>query len=126
MKEDPESRPTELSGERGSGVLSPAAEQDACLLHEDGSDQSMHSCPSPNDGGGDYLENLAASWSLQWFDTEVLGAHEIDNLDVVATTEQQSKTAFRSDVQVEPSEEVPVNSESITGVAFRRLRVGSL
>ena len=70
-------------------MLSPAAEQDACLLHEDGSDQSMHSCPSPTDGGGDDLENLAASPSLQvWFDTEVLEARGSDNLDVVATTEQ--------------------------------------
>ena len=38
LEEDPE--PTELSGERGTGVLSPAAEQNACLLHEDDSDQS--------------------------------------------------------------------------------------
>ena len=51
-----------------------------------------------------------------WFDTEVFEAHESDNLDAVATTEQHSKTAFRSDVQVEPPEEVPENSESITSV----------
>ena len=60
MKEDPESSPTELSGERGTGALSPAAEQDACLLHEDDNDQSMYTCPAPTDGGGDDLEDLAA------------------------------------------------------------------
>ena len=38
-------------------MLSPAAEQNACLLHEDDSDQSLHSCPSPTDGGGDDLEH---------------------------------------------------------------------
>ena len=51
-----------------------------------------------------------------WFDTEVLEALESDKLDVVATTEQHSKTAFRPDVQIEPSEEVPDNSEFITSV----------
>ena len=108
VEEDPESSPTELSGERGTGVLSHAAEQDACLLHEDGCDQSMYSCPSPTDEGGDNLENMAASPPLQvWFDTEVLEALESDNLVVVATTGQHSKTAFRSDVQVEPSQTTP-------------------
>ena len=123
VKEDPESSPTEFSGERGTGVLSPAAEQDACLLHKDDSDRSMYSCPSPaSDRGGKDLKNLAVPLSPQvWFDTEVLEAHESDNLDVVATTEQHSKTAFRSDVQVEPSEEAPVNSESITGVDIQKV-----
>ena len=66
------------------GALSHAAEQDACPLHENGSDQSMYSCSSPADEGGDYLENMAASPPLQvWFDTEALEAHESDNLDVV-------------------------------------------
>ena len=122
VKEDPEANVTEPCGGRETCVLSPAAEQDACLLQENGSDQSMYSCPSPTDGGGDDLENLAASPSLQvWFGTEVLKAHESDNLDVVATTEQHSKSAFRSDVQVEPSEEVPVNSESITCVGIQKV-----
>ena len=103
-------------------MLSPAAEQDACLLHEDDSDPSMYSCPSPTDGGGDNLEKLAESSSLQaWFDTEALKAHESDNLDVVATTEQHSKTAFRSDVQFEPPEEVPDNSEFITRADTRKV-----
>ena len=80
VEEDPESSPTELSGERGTGVLSPAAEQNACLLHENDSDQSLSSCPSPTDEGGDDLENLPASSSLQaWFDLEVLGAHVCHN-----------------------------------------------
>ena len=35
---------------------------------------------------------------------------------MVATTWQRSKTAFRSDVQIEPPEEVPDNSVSITSV----------
>ena len=52
---------------------------------------------------------------------EVLGAHECDNLDVITTTEQHLRTAFRSDVQVEPSEEVPDNSESITGVGIQKV-----
>ena len=95
MEEDPESSPTELSGERLTGVLSPAAEQNACLLHEDDSDQNLYSCPSPTDGGGDDLENLASSSSLQaWFDMEVLGAHVCDSLDAIATTEQHLRTAF--------------------------------
>ena len=97
---------TELSGRRETYSLSPASEQNACLLHEDDSDQSLHSCPSPTDEVGDDLENMAASSPLQvWFDTEVLEAHESDNLHVVATTEQHSKTVFRSDVQIEPSED---------------------
>ena len=57
-----------------------------------------------------------------WFDTEVLEAHESDNLDVVATNEQHSKTSIRSDVQVEPSEGGPDNSESITGVGIRKVQ----
>ena len=73
---------------------------------------SMYSCPSPTGGGDDDLENLAASSSLQvWFDMEALGTHVCDNLDVIATTVQHSRTAFRSDVQIEPPEEVPDNSE---------------
>ena len=68
------------------------------------------------------LENLAAPSSPQvWFDTEALEAHEIDSLDAIATTEQHSRTAFRSDVQVEPPEEVPVNSESITSGGTRKV-----
>ena len=68
------------------------------------------------------MENLAASSLLQaWFDMEVLEAHESDNLVVVATTEQHSETAFRPDVQVEPSEEVPYNTESITSVDTRKV-----
>ena len=104
----------------GTGALSHAAEQDACLLHENGSDQSMYLCPSPTDEGGDDLENMAASLHI-WFDMEVLEAHESDNLDVVATTEQHSKTAFRSDVQIEAAEEVPDNSEFITSVDTRKV-----
>ena len=65
-----------------------------------------YSCPSPTDEGGDDLENMAASSSLQaWFDTDALEVRENDNLDVVATTEQHSKTALRLDVQIEPPEE---------------------
>ena len=53
-----------------------------------------YSCPSPTDEGGDDLENMAASSSLQaWFDTDVLEVRENDNLDVVATTEQHSKNS---------------------------------
>ena len=97
VKEDPESSPTMLPGDRGTGVLSPAAEQDACLLHEEDSDQSMYSCPSPTDGGDDELENLAESSSLQaWFDMEASEAHESNNLDAIATTKQHLRTAFRS------------------------------
>ena len=98
-------------------MLSPAVEQNACLLHDDDSGQSLYSWPSPTDGGGDGLENLAASSSLQvWFDMEALGAHVCDNLDEIATTVQHLRTAFRSDVQIQPPEEVPDNSESITSV----------
>ena len=55
--------------------VEPASEQDACLLHEDDSDQSTYSCSSPTDGGGDDLESWAASSSLQVsLDMEALGA----------------------------------------------------
>ena len=112
MKEDHEASTVEPSGRRGTNVLSPASEQDACLLHEDDSDQSTHSCPSPTDRGGD---DLAASSPLQvWFDMGALGAHVCDNLEAIATTVQHLRTAFRSDVQSEPPKEVPDNSESIT------------
>ena len=37
-----------------------------------------------------------------------------DTLDAIATTVQHLRTAFRPDVRIEPPEEVPVNSESIT------------
>ena len=56
VEQDLEANVTELSGGRGTGVLSHAAEQDARLLHEHGSDQSVYSCPSPTDEGGDDLE----------------------------------------------------------------------
>ena len=99
-------------------MLSHAAEQDACFLHENG----RYSCPSPTNEGGDDLENMAASPPLQvWFDTEVLEALESDNLDVVAATEQHSKTAFRSDVQIEPSEEIPNISESLTSIDAQKV-----
>ena len=39
-----------------------------------------------------------------------------DNLDASATTVQHLRTAFRSDVHIEPPEEVPDCSESITSV----------
>ena len=42
-------------------------------------------------------------------------------MDASATTEQHSKTAFRSDVQVKPPEEVPAKSESITGVDIQKV-----
>ena len=122
VKEDHEARTAEPSGGRGTGVLSPASEQDACLLHEDDSDQGMYSCSSPTDGGGDDLENSAASSSLQvWFDMEALGTHVCDTLSAIATTVQHWRTAFRSDVQIEPPEEVPDNSESITSVGTRNV-----
>ena len=41
-EEDPEVSTTELSGGRGTGMLSPAPEQDVCLLHEADSDQSAY------------------------------------------------------------------------------------
>ena len=118
VEEDLEANVTELSGGRGTGVLSHGAMQDACLLHANGSGQSMYSCPSPTDEGGDDLENMAASPPLQvWFDTEVLEAHE----RWLPQTEQHSKTAFRSDVRSEPPKEVPDNSEFITSVDTRKV-----
>ena len=103
-------------------MSSPTSEQDACFLHEDDSDQSMCSCPSPTDGGGDDLENLAASSSLQvWFDMEALGAHVCYNVDAISTTVQHLRTAFRPVVRIERPEEVPVNSESITSVGTRKV-----
>ena len=117
-KEDPEANVTELSLEKEGHVCrAPPRSRMSCLLHEDDSEQSLYSCPSPTDGGGDNLENLAASSSLQaWFDMEVLEAHVCDNLDAIATTQQHLRTAFRSDVQIKSPEEVPDNSEAITTV----------
>ena len=81
---------TELSGGRGTGVLSLASK----------------SCPSPTiDGGDDDLEDSVSSSLQVWFDTEVLEAHECNNSDAIATTVQHSRTAFRSDVQIEPHSE---------------------
>ena len=103
-KKIPGSSPTELSVERGTGVLSHAAEQDACLLNENGSDQSMYSCPSPTDEGGDDLENMAASPPLQvWFDTEVSEALEREItwmwlLQLVSVRKQRSDQMFKSSV----------------------------
>ena len=112
VKEDHEASTAEPSGRRGTGVLSPAAEQNACLIHEDDSDQSLYSCPSPTDGGGDDLVNLAASSTLQvWFDMEALGAHVCDNLDAIATTVQHQRTAFRSDVHIEGPRQLRVHHE---------------
>ena len=45
VKEDLEASVTELSGGRETGATSHAAEKDVCRLHENGSDQSMCSCP---------------------------------------------------------------------------------
>ena len=121
-KEDPEANVTEPSGGRETCVSSPTSEQDACLLHEDDNDQSMCSCSSPTDGGGDDLENWAVSPSLQvWFGMEALGAHVCDNLEAIATNVQRLRATFRSYVQVEPPEEVPDNSESITSVDSRKV-----
>ena len=95
VNEGNEASTAKLYGGKGKGVLSPALEQDACL-HEDDSDQSMYMCSSPTNGGGDDLENSAASSSLQvWFDMEALGAHVCDNLDAIVTTVQLLRTAFR-------------------------------
>ena len=44
-----------------------------------------------------------------------------DNLDAIVTTVQHLRTAFRSDVQIDPPEEVPDNSESITSVGSRKV-----
>ena len=82
----------------------------------------MYSCSSPTDGGGDDLENMAASPPLQvWFGMEASEAHVCDNLDAIATTMQHLRKASRSDVQIEPPEEVPDNSESITSVGTRKV-----
>ena len=69
---------------------------------------------------GSFGDSVSSSLQV-WFDTEVLEAHECDNLDAIATTVQHSRTAFRSDVQIEPLEEVLVNSESIMGVGTRKV-----
>ena len=107
--------PGEKCVQRRTGKCTGASEQDTCLLHEDDSDQSIYSCPSPTD-------DLAASLSLQvWFDMEALGAHVCDNLDAIATTVQNRRTTFRSDVQIEPPEEVPDNSGSVTSVDTRKV-----
>ena len=44
-----------------------------------------------------------------------------DNVDAIATTVQHLRTAFRSDVQIEPPEEVPDNSDSIASVYTRKV-----
>ena len=81
-----------------------------------------NSYPSPTDEVGDNLENMAASPPVQVrFDTEVLEALVSDNFGVVATTEEHSKKVFRPDVQIEPPEKVPDNSELIASVFTRKV-----
>ena len=93
-------------------MLSPAPERDVCLLHEDDSDQSAHPYPSSTIVGvDDDLEDLVALSRQVWFDTEALEAFECDNLDITATTPQHLRATFPSDVQIEPPEEVLVNSD---------------
>ena len=50
---------------------------------------------------------------------------ESDNSDAIAMTEQRPKTTFRPDVQVEPPEEVPDNSEFIASVDTVRRKTHS-
>ena len=58
----------------------------------------------------------------EWFDTEALEAFECDNLDTSATTAQHLRATFRSDFQIEPPEEVPVNSKfSSTSVGTQKV-----
>ena len=101
-------------------------ERDVCLFHEDDNDQSAYPCPSPLiDRGGDDLEDMMVLPCQVWFDTEAPEAFERDDLDTIATTKQHLRTFTRSDVQVEPPEEVPVNSESSQVLALRKLKESS-
>ena len=75
----------------------------------------------PIDGGDDDLEDPVALSCQVWFDTEASVAFECDNLDTSATTAQRLRTTFRSDVQIELPEEVPVNSESLTSVGIQKV-----
>ena len=127
VKEDPESSKTGVSGQRGTSVLSPAAEQDACLLHEEDGDQSMYSCPPPaSDRSGKDLENLAVVLSPQvWFDTEALEPMRVTTWMQVprpsSIRKQRSDQMFKSSRQ-KRSQQSPNPSRVL---AFRRLR-GSL
>ena len=119
---------TEISGGRGTRVLSPASEQDACLLHEDDSDQSMYSCPSPTiDSGDDDLEDSVASSPQVWFDTDTLEACEFDNLDEIGTTVQHSIQEQRSDQMSKLSRQKRSQSTPSPSrvLALRMLRVSS-
>ena len=108
-----------LSGVRVTGMLSPA-EQDVCLLREDDSDQSAYPYSLPMiDGGNGDLEDLVGLLR-QERDTEALEAFKRDNLDTDATTVQHPRTTFRPDVEIEPPEEVPINSESPTSVGIQK------
>ena len=102
-------------------MLSPAPEQEVCLLREDDSDQSAYPYSLPMiDGGNGDLEDLVGLLRQVWFDTEALEAFKRDNLDTDATTVQHSRTTFRPDVEIEPPEEVPVNSDSPTSVGIQK------
>ena len=127
VKEDAESSTTGLSGERGTGVLSPAAEQDACLLCEEDGDQSMYSCPPPaSDRSGKDLENLAVALSPQlWFDTEALEPMRVTTWMQLprpsSIRKQCSDQMFKSSRQ-KRSQQSPNPSRVL---AFRRLRGSS-
>ena len=93
VKEDREVSTAEPSRGRGTGVLSPALEKDACLLHEDDSDQSKYSCASPTiDRGDDDLEDSVASSPQPqvWFDRDTLPVMYADT----ASASSQSGSLF--------------------------------
>ena len=95
VKEDLEVSVTELSGGRGTGVLSHAAEQDACLLHENGSDQSMYSSPSPTDEGGDDLEKMDSEFITSVDTRKVKSEFDVRNVTELIVDDGQQADKSR-------------------------------
>ena len=75
------------------------------------------------DGSNGDLEDLVGLLRQVWFGTVALETFKRDNLDTDAATVQHSRTTFRPDVEIEPPEEVPINSESSTSIGIQKAEV---
>ena len=117
MEVDPETGKRKPSGGKGTGAVSPAPGLDACLLHENDSDQNAYLFPLPMvDESNDSPEDLMALSHQALFD---MGA-----------ARSVCPTTFRPDVPIQPSEEVPLHQADGTrlvhfGSKFLSMGVGT-
>ena len=89
---------------KGTGAVNPAPSLDACLLHEDDSDQDAYLFPLPMiDKSNDSQEDLMALPRLVLFDT--------------GAARSVCPITFRPDVPIEPSQKIPLHQADNTRVA---------